>query len=279
MARQAYVDHRTKLILFWSPKIGCTSLINWFVYGALAKPKGFIQETTPYHDARGWLAGEGYAVNSKIALNMIKNADYETMVITRHPATRILSAYLNKFVLYPKKPITGYEKLEPFAAAAYRKWKNNIPVVQAKNTYEGLSFREFLTHIKSTKDACRSGEPDLDHHWSTQVPQAFIDKDFQYQNIFYLEEYQKAIDWLNAKYGINHKMVRTNRTKYSEIKDANVADMSSIDLALKPELHSKENFLQPDILEIIADIYAVDFDIFGYDKTDIAYTPNAKITA
>jgi len=276
MSRQAYVDHKKKLILFWSPKVACTSLVHWFTHGALGLEPGYVKEKTPYKDARAWLKGEGYHVDHVIAKNMIERGGYQSVVVSRHPATRALSAYINKFVRYQNRQIDVPMKLEHFSKQAYKAWKGIPPRAVIKN-YEGLSFIEFLTHIRDDVAKAREtkDEPQLNNHWNTQVPFRFLDWDFKYDHAFQLESFGKAIDWLNKEYGMAAPEARTNVTKYGTEAKPDAAHLSSVELSHHAEWLTPENFLTDEALDLIAEAYAIDYDYFGYDPKDVKAAPKA----
>lgn len=276
MSRQAYVDHQKKLILFWSPKVGCTSLVHWFTHGALGLEPGYVKKETPYKDARAWLRGEGYHIDHVVAKNMIERGGYQSVVVSRHPATRALSAYLNKFVRYQNREIDAPMKLEHFSKQAYKQWKGIPPKAPIKN-YEGLSFIEFLSSIRNdVAKARQAGEdPKLNNHWNTQVPFKFRDWHFQYDKKFQLENFGEAIRWLNEKYGMAAPEARTNVTRYGTEAKPDAARLSSVELCKHPEWLAPENFLTDEALDLVAEAYAIDYDYFGYDPKDVKAAPKS----
>ena len=56
MSGNAYVSHPQKIIVFWSPKCACTSVVTWFC-------KTLLEEEEISGDARGWLLRNGLAYN------------------------------------------------------------------------------------------------------------------------------------------------------------------------------------------------------------------------
>lgn len=270
MTRQAYVDQEGKNLLFWSPKSGCTSLVQWFVYGYLGVRQEDVRKD--YSDARAWLRGEGYFSHFRDARKLVNKNGYSAIALVRHPATRVLSAFLNKFVVYQRKPIDAWEKHEPAIRRSLITWGLAEPGGEG---FSGISFRQFLDQIEARMNATTKGEPQLDRHWNTQVPIAYGRSGFNYKKLLYLEDADHAFGWLNDHFGINYKMPVINRTKYEDAAvTIDAADMPSFELAAHPEYLNKENFLHKDILEQIARIYRIDYDKFGYDPFDITMVPD-----
>ena len=274
MSRHAFVDHKTKLLLFWTPKVACTSLAHWFVLGAMGQERGFVKETA-YSGPREWLEGEGHSVDYKQARELAVKSGYETCIVARHPVSRAISGYLDKFVMHQKQPLDSFDSLEIFAAQAYSKWKGPSRLHLRPVPYKGVTFMEFIEAIKSAVDARKHGEARLNHHWNTQVPFYYKDKGFAYDHVFYLENFNQAIEWLSARYGVDVDIPgRKNTTTYGTESHEGVPTMSSLDLCKRPELLSRENFMTQEVLQIIADAYAIDYEYFGYDPYELTHPPS-----
>jgi len=265
MSRHAFVDHRTRLLVFWTPKVGCTSLAHWFVLGALGKKKGFVRDTA-YTGAREWLVGEGYSVDFEEAYDLAVHRGYDSCIVARHPVARAISAYIDKFVLHEGRPLDSRAALQDFAAKEYDRWTRSwfrlLP-----SRYRGLSFVEFLTHINRAVVARRAGrEARLNHHWNAQVPFYFRERGFRYGTVFQLERFGDAIAWLNARYGVEVEMPRRfNATTYGTESRAGLEAVSSLELCRKPEWLTRENFISPETLDLIERAYAIDYEYFGYN--------------
>lgn len=276
MARQAYLDQETKSLLYWSPKAGCTSLVQWFVFGRLGKETSEIRQN--YADARGWLRGEGYRLDFREARKLIREEGYKSIVMARHPATRVLSAYLNKFVVYHGKPINAWERHEKAIRGELHRWDMAGP---NGDGFNGLSFRSFLDKIEEkVAEATKQKEPQLDGHWNTQMPLAYARTGFGYDKVLYLEASGETFKWLNGYFDVDYKMPATNRTKYSEETETiDATNMLSYTLSAHPEYLKKENFLHEDILQQIARIYRTDYKALGYDPMDITKVPDTPAEA
>jgi len=83
--RRAFVSHEHRLILYWSPKCGCTSLADWMVFGLLQR------EGVPRSRTRHWLGENGYFAKARDLLGETKG--YHSVAFTRDPFDRIVSAF------------------------------------------------------------------------------------------------------------------------------------------------------------------------------------------
>lgn len=276
MTRQAYVDHREKIIVFWSPKAGCSSLTNWFLH-SLLRASGQVTETTHFGGRpRVWLEQNGYRFDYKQAYNLASNAGYETLVLARHPVSRLISAYLNKFVVYNGTPITSFVQLEAFAQQLYLE-ATGTTAQSAQSHYPGISFTGFIEYICQKIGQKTDAEPMLDHHWNTQCPFWLQERTFQYGKILYLEDMAAAQAWLQARSTIAWQAPVINATSYANSAHHDCSDMPSCALAGEPQLHSALNFINSTIIEKIADAFKVDFDYFGYNPEEITTCPTGTL--
>jgi len=269
MTRRAYVDHDKKCLLFWSPKAGCTSLVQWYVYGRLQQIRSEV--LAKYHDARAWLSGEGYLLAYPEARRLAEQEGYTSVALVRHPASRVLSAYLNKFVVYHGGQLDSWDKLEPLARTQLTRWHHDP---DEKGVYSGISFHEFLDNIEKAVAEAGKGVPELDPHWNLQAPRNAVDNCLKFDKVLYLEDFASGIVWLNEFFGADYKVRKTNRTRYQE--GGEVSDLTavpSVELARSMSGLKKENFLTPKTLEQIGRIYATDYELFGYDPQDLKKVP------
>ncbi|UTW60019.1 sulfotransferase family 2 domain-containing protein [Kordiimonas sp. SCSIO 12603] len=261
MTRRAYVDHNARRLFYWSPKAGCTSFVRWFMINRLGVRYKDYKDR--YSGPRGYLDGEGYGLDHKEANKLALEEGYETVALVRHPATRVLSAYLNKFVLYGGDWLTSRERLEPFVQMSLRQWGYDESDDQL---YAGISFSQFLDvlskHVKAAGRAC----PKLDNHWNIQSQINDAATTFSFDHIFKIEEMNLFSEWLKEQYGIDADIEHKNQTKYETSETyADYSELSSVEIAeAQYPLHAN-SFLQQHTLEKIHQIFATDFDVFNYD--------------
>jgi hypothetical protein len=274
MATSVYVSHDKKIIVFWSPKSACSSVVKWFYQGVLEKND---IDNSAY--IRLFLYTNGYELKDGVS-DLIKNRGYTSVRFVREPSSRSVSTYLNKFyvgapMMHPEGLSTGW-KLEPFAGkfvyGFYRimdpTWKGKLHghaqlARWVDRWYDGISFYEYLSFVEHLM----SESGDVDSHWDSQIGRDtdFLEVDFLVKVESFVEDLKKVNDALGLKMYIPPK---ENPTKYLEnfVKCADVVDkersfaLLSRKLALGPE-----NLLSTDCLGIIKKIYSEDYYNFNYD--------------
>ena len=249
MDGQAYISHKNKLIVFWSPKCASSAIFKWFSYS-------FVN----YQISRRMLSKLGYSSSGIDAQKYIINDKYTSVFVTRNPYTRIVSSFLNKFYVKNLKPILLYDQLEPFARLFIDQYNhfNNLP-----NKALDLNFFEFLRYLKY----CLDNKIHVDHHWDTQVPRNPI---FCIKPDFILKQENLRYDLikLNNFLGIDNFIpdlinITSYNEKYSE---------SAKILSKKSTLHCHENrialnynnLLSSDCCNLILNIFKKDFLFFDY---------------
>lgn len=172
MTRRAFVDRDRKMVCFWSPKAGNTSLAEWLVRGLREEEYEASGDGRP---PRGYLKSVRGVVDFRRAQRLVEDRRFDSFALVRDPYARAAAVYFNKFLYNGRRRLDELSELEGFARAF---------LVQSNGTdapYRGPSFIEFLETVRvRVKERSRDGEPDLDGHWNTQVPFAFLDAGFSY---------------------------------------------------------------------------------------------------
>lgn len=88
------------LLIAWSPKCACTSIARW-----AAELNGLEQDNQNNHACRLALRTEGYKLNISAAINAPTGARESIAIAYRNPLARLVSAFVNKFVISNGKPI------------------------------------------------------------------------------------------------------------------------------------------------------------------------------
>lgn len=251
MTRQAYIIPQKKLVVFWTPKAACTTIVSQILK---ALPENEVPEVFASEPGgpRGWLRRSPYWINGREAIDKCENETFRSIALLRNPYDRLISAYINKFVSNGKKNFGTLEELEPFA----QKFVNDLHSVGKE--YKGISFSEFVNGLCDCIEERGKGEPQLDHHWNTQVPFYMRKRKFRYDETFKLPNSKLFFDRLESLLEISVNRARQNATNYNdEVSGQNLTDISSVEL-IGRDL-SKTNFRDSLLLERVKKAYQIDY--------------------
>lgn len=255
--RRAYVHHERRLLLCWAPKVGCTALANWFAYGLVG-----VTREDARNKARDWLHENGYRVDGR-DVAVFRNAGYDVVAFKREPLLRAISAYVSKFVVRHRVPITAFGGLEEFAKSFYCAAKG-VDAAAAEKTYSGLSFIEFLALIERRVTSRQPGnEPALDIHFNTQVPFYWRDIGPKVDEFFAFEDFADGIAALNRRAGISYVPGTINSTPY-QLENRDVSDVSSLDLARSGQVPGPGGLINEKTIALSASAYAIDYETLGF---------------
>ena len=249
---EAYISNKHKLVVFWSPKCGCTSVVNWFYTNVLG------ENSLRQHEQRIFL--RRYQKSYKWALRLLcKEKKYKSVAFVRNPISRPASAYINKFLYRNKKPILDFENLEDFSKNFYNEYLKYYKIKTSE--YIGISFREYLEFILN----CKETNKILDGHFDTQTTSEFIIPDFYVK----LENFSDDLSHINKAFGLSDYIPSvlnsTNDTMPNALDENLILDnMKSVELLSLNALVKKRNILSEYSLELINQIYEVDFLNLNY---------------
>lgn len=248
---KAYVSNKHKLVVFWSPKCGCTSAVTWFYTNLLG------QHSLQISKQRLFL--RKYQKSYESAILLCREKKYKSVGFVRNPISRSTSAYINKFLYRGKKPILDFKNLEHFSKRFYNKYLKYRKIKTSE--YIGISFREYLEFILN----CKETNKILDDHFDTQTTSKFIIPDFYVR----LENFSKDLSYVNTEFGLSDYIPpvlnSTNDIMVNTLdKNLIVDNMKSVELLSLNKLVKKRNLLSEYSLELINQIYEVDFLNLNY---------------
>lgn len=247
MTYRGYIDQNTKHVFFWSPKCACTKLFDTLKH--------------TYGDQRGY-----YNKNSspwRECIEYAKNENFRTVALVRHPATRIVSAYANKFVVYRDKRLHHRSDLERFSKNLF----DDYCFLYGKHhEHIDMSFRMFLETIKTIKASGEdTGRRRINVHWQQQVPTPLIASGFQYDRVVKFEHFSSQFRALCTDLGLSFDSQHLNATQWKQHSQSE-RDLSDIPAAALDENEiSVSSFLNKETLDLIYNIYRDDFLYLGYD--------------
>ncbi|ROQ20046.1 sulfotransferase family protein [Marinimicrobium koreense] len=204
MTRQCYVDHGKKIVVFWAPKSGCTSIVDIFAEGVLEgrwelKGKAYSRKDLVYF---------GYHHNYRQAYQLLRSGEgYKSIAVLRDPYDRAVSGYIEKFVRHSSgRPILTCDDMEPFARKTYM----NICEHHGLGVADGITFRQFVDYIC---DCVSKRMESLDHHFNSQVPHFYREVGFSYDYLYRLSSFPDFVEKLSELSGNDIDVVhkRTNK--------------------------------------------------------------------
>ena len=247
-----YINKHKQFLLFWSPKSACTTLTEWFIASLDLKEDS---EKTDITTVR--VSGKYYCRFRDI--QRLKH--YKKIIFIRNPFTRIVSAFVQKFIIgYEGKKLDSLDKLEFFArevAQDIYRYKG----IDYKD-YDGFTFIDFIDYIERKMSEKNNT---LNHHWSPQTGESVT---FDY--VCKVEEISKDIDKLNKIFNISNfktpvlnKGVYGNNIDYSNEKLFNIKTNEIMNFKFKFKFNYK-NFYNHQLIERVKTIYKEDFALGGY---------------
>ncbi|MDU8912155.1 sulfotransferase family 2 domain-containing protein [Aestuariicoccus sp. MJ-SS9] len=248
MGWRGYIDKIHGCVFFWSQKAACTTLFGFLADNMTPAPahkKYFHTQSLPYHHC----------------LPAIKRQRLQSAILVRHPVTRIISAYFNKFCLYQGRVLRTRDDLEPFARDLHDLYGQITGAPRQANvmTFEG--FLDAVAHLHANRDKPRHP---VNGHWETQVPPFLVAEGLRYDHIVHVERLDAEMTALARALGMRWTPRAMNRTERGEgpLHPGYLGDVPARDVA--GYAFSYDNFITDATLAKIHALYATDFEMFGY---------------
>jgi hypothetical protein len=241
--------------VFWAPKSACSAIATSFVCDVLGwseqemKRKGI--------GPRRLLRNEGYMLNDTDGYKLVRDKGFKSIALLRDPYDRLISAYINKFVSYHRRPIDSFAKLEPFAKRTYL-WIRGVGKAEDLDIYDGLTFEEFVQGVSEQIRLRQGREPGLNHHWNTQVPFYFYEKRFEYDFVYDIKNIGGFFAELSRLMGRPMSCRHRNRTEKREGIESDCSRMTSVELAHLGATISYQALRRDDLQELVAKAYEPD---------------------
>ncbi|MFD2741467.1 sulfotransferase family 2 domain-containing protein [Sulfitobacter aestuarii] len=237
-------------MFFWSQKAACTSLFHFLAENVDVPP----ENKRYFH-----LNSQSY----KQCLPAIRRQGYRSVILARHPVTRSISAYLNKFCLYRGKILRQRKDLEPFAQELHDLHCARRGITAPHDQANTMSFLEFLDNVASLHAARPKTELPVNGHWETQVPAFLLKQGLRYDDVVHVEALEAELGSLATRLDMRYRPRRMNRTTLAEKRHQGpLVDVPARDVAAHD--FGYENFITDETLTRIEALYAVDFRTFGY---------------
>lgn len=236
------IDRTHKFSLFYNAKCGSGSAKIWYL-----STIGVLPEQTEHHREPDKFLG--MSVHDHIRLNrdkfsatkddLIRHSDYKKIILVRSPWRRLVSFYCDKIL----KPDNHLERLNICTEGRYP---------------TAMTFREFVRHISGIPNEC------LEDHLRSQT---YGRSHLVFDHVIRLENLQSEITQLSQALGLTKTLVfpRRNKTTYCSLTQEYVCDKKPDQFSISP---TYKYFYDDEIIDIVAEKYAVDIKCFGYSFLD-----------
>ena len=243
--KHIYVLEEHKLLFCYIPKVGCS---NWKrVLMKLEDNTKNLEDIT---------SKEAHANNGLTMLGEIpaeKRDDiidnYRKFMFVRHPLSRIVSAYKNKFkdmAVFREAPII----IRRYGMKIIRKYRKDA-TQEEKETGEGVTWEEWLQYI---------ADPEMlegfDRHWK-EMYKLCSPCAINYDYIGKLENINDEADYIMDALGISQFASYPGKANSHPTGTTLEKTLKEFDVATDYQLQR------------ISEIFGLDFCLFGYDRPDI----------
>ncbi|WP_412509384.1 sulfotransferase family 2 domain-containing protein [Roseovarius sp. SYSU LYC5161] len=260
MGWRGYIHEDSETVFFWSQKAACTTLFGFLADNMAERPprkKYFHTHSKPYQHC----------------MAAIRDRGYRAVILARHPVTRIISAYFNKFCVYRGERLLSRADLEPFARDLHDLYCARQGIAAEDNV---ISFEAFLdTVARMHADRPRPRLP-INGHWETQVPPFHARLGLRYDRVVHVENLDAEMGALADELGMVYSPKAMNRTELPPAPTAAylgqvpAREVSGMDFGY-------DNFITPRTLARIHAIYAVDFEVLGYPAPEHVEAPRTGL--
>lgn len=249
--RIPHFHRQLPIILFWSQKSGCTSLVKWvyFQIGLLEKALQYDWMVHPY-DIKEYKLNINHQKDMK---EHILHSKKDTYKLVRNPYRRAVSAFLML-----------YNKQDPYWRKALVDIRKDL--FNDRNSTKGLSFKEFLLYIKKMGSHVGSING---HFMDGHFAQQYVEGEEHFVNqCIYLENFAQQISEIEHKYGLiksnpQKLSVSVHNHASSMIHKGNYAEMNIHDPSF-PRFPTYESFYNKQTKRLVEEVYRKDFEMYGY---------------
>lgn len=248
------VNHQYRFLYCPVHKVASTSMAQAMLLLSDSKHKQFLLKSS---DAllRTYVATHYQLSNySKQQAEMFIHRDkYFKFVFVRNPWSRLVSAYLDKFVTNREISIKSTKIIERYI---YQKEGEDT------DRTKSITFRQFLHYVDSSEPSS------MNLHWR---PQHLFLNDIDFDFIGKLENLSLDFDCVVQKLDISsdfklpYSMTRkANYEENNDIRTENYSDLYPCDLKKLKKFPNYKLFYSEDLIELVSNKYRKDIDLFSY---------------
>lgn len=235
------------IILFWSQKSGCTSLLKWFFFQI-----GRLEEAEAYNPWLHYYEEEVYKgpEYTEELIQSLLAKQKKTYKLVRNPYKRAVSQFL---ILSSIKGLPYWE----------REWeKIRTFFYQDKDSKRGITFKQFLIYVRDYPEA-------IDDHFKPQ----YLEREEQFvQDYIYLENFNYDIRELEKQFRLKKSNLKELSDSSHHLSNSMVltGHFANIEIVNDTFLGDKkvptyESFYNEETIELVHQIYRKDFEVYGYE--------------
>jgi hypothetical protein len=250
MGWRGIVDHDRQTVFFWSQKAACTTFFSLLGQNRTPRPESkqvFLHLSLPWQDCSHYLHERGY----------------RSVIVARHPLSRLISAYLNKFVVHYGRPLRHHLGLEPFARDMHL---GICATAQRDPEVNRTSFDEFLAAVARDHAARPDPWTPINGHWDTQVPPPLAARGFRYDRVVSVERLDSELADMARDLNLQWDGAALNRTDYADAAQTEPGYLGHLGAdQLHGRPYTAANFMSDAAVATAWHLHAGDYDVFGYD--------------
>jgi len=249
MGWRAFIDKERKVVFFWNQKAACTTL-HFFL----------MDNLTPRPKERSYFLG--HCKDFNVARRFVREEGFKSVILVRHPVTRAVSAYFNKFVIFEGHRLmtrTVMERVSTVSQVFFDQWQ---AMSGATGDDNNMTFEDFLKTVAHIHAERKDPNEPVNGHWDTQIPQAVVDTGFRYDHVLYVESLSNDLAKLARKLDMTYEPRNLNATPKAKTAINYVGDRPARLLTMEDLRY--ENFYSPETLAMMYKIYGRDYRKFGY---------------
>lgn len=245
--RQPHYHKDFPLILFWSHKSGCTSLLKWFFFQI-----GILDKALKYNPWVHWYELEVYKkqknYNAEV-IEQILNSQKGVLKLVRDPYKRAVTSFMHLIT-----------HMDTFYTAEAGEIKDLF--YKDSNSNKGISFKQFLYYLKNKGANVYLTDQHL-------APQYIEGEELLVRNYIHLENFSNHISEIEKSHGLAKSPLETiiKSEHHFSSKMALTGDHSeTIFTNCNGQLPTYQSFYDKEVKDLVKDIFKKDFEVYGYKK-------------
>lgn len=249
--KRLIVDHKYRFIYCAIPKNASSSLMKSILALSNSKRKNFFLNSS--RDTIRNYIELNYSLSSYsfVEAEKIINSNYFKFVIVRNPWARLVSTYLNLFVRFHEHGRPTDLVIDSVKYVSGEDVKNRDSI--------NITFEELVKYLCATEDRY------LDQHC---IPQYLFLGGIKNDFIARMENLSEDLQQIQTKLNISLELPKLNKTEYSSLsnKEQDFSKLSASEFRnWKTVLPDYKQFYTPKLIDLVAQRYAEDIEMFGYD--------------